>query len=227
MMYNFPSPIILLFLAGIYGLTKVPHGFGFAKFLVVLLILYFIFAYRYTVPDRYAFFIPFYCLISVLIGVGFDFLITLFRYKILCWIVFIFALLPIPIHIAVPFFAEKFEYNLSTRADVPYRNDYTWFLRPWKFGYHGAERFAEETFETLDPESVVYADNTMVYPLLYRQEVKVKRADIRIISEYAGSQGVPLLSERSIEQWLSEGDVYAVSPVAGQKGTGIVWKIAD
>jgi len=36
-----------------------------------------------------------------------------------------------------------------------------------------------------------------------------------------------LLSEKSIEQWLSEGDVYAVSPVAGRKGKGIIWKIAD
>ncbi|MBW7991610.1 MAG: DUF2723 domain-containing protein [Planctomycetes bacterium] len=227
MAYNFPTPNIILFFAGIYGLTKVPHGFGFAKVLLALLILYFIFAFRYTVPDRYAFFIPFYYLVSVLIGVGFDLLITAFKYKTLCWIVVIFALLPIPIYIAVPFLAEKFEFNLSTRSDVPYRNDYTWFLRPWKLGYHGAERFAEEVFEKLEPEAVVYADNTMVYPLLYMQEVNGKRADIRIISEYTGSEGVPLLSERSIEQWLSEGDVYAVSPVAGHKGTGIVWKIAD
>ena len=151
----------------------------------------------------------------------------MFKYKILCWIVFIFALFTIPIYIAIPLMAERLEFNISTRADVPYRNDYTWFLRPWKIGYNGAERFAEEVFEILEPETVVYADNTMVYPLLYRQEVQGKRADIRIISEYAGSQGVPLLSERSIEQWLSEGDVYAVSPVAGQKGNGIVWKIAD
>ncbi|MHC4533603.1 MAG: protein O-mannosyl-transferase family [Planctomycetota bacterium] len=225
--YNFPSPNILLLLVGIYGLTRVPRGFEYAKILLALLILYFIFAFRYTVPDRYAFFIPFYCLVSTLIGIGFELLITLFKYKILCWIVFFFALLTIPIYIAVPLMAERLEFNLSTRADVPYRNDYTWFLRPWKLGYSGAERFAEEVFETLDPEAVVYADNTMVYPLLYRQQVKGKRADIRIISEYAGSQGVPLLSERSIEQWLSEGDVYAVSPVDGHKGTGIVWKITD
>jgi len=225
--YNFPSPNILLFFVGIYGLTKVPHGFGFAKVLLALLILYFIFAYRYTVPDRYAFFIPFYCLVSILIGVGFDLLITTFKYKTLCWIVVIFALLPIPFYIAVPFLAEKFEFNLSTRANVPYRNDYTWFLQPWKIGYNGAEKFAEEVFDKLDPEAVVYADNTMVYPLLYMQEVKGKRADIRIISEYAGSIGVPLLTERSIEQWLSEGDVHTVSPITGQKGTGIVWKIAD
>ncbi len=82
-------------------------------------------------------------------------------------------------------------------------------------------------FKKLEPDAVVYADNTMVYPLLYMQEVKGKRADIRIISKYASSKGLPLVSEKPIEQWLSEGDVYAVSPVAGRKGEGTVWKIAD
>ncbi len=229
MTYNFPTPNIILFFAGIYGLTKVPRGFGYAKILLVLLVLYFIFAFRYTVPDRYAFFIPLYCLVSILIGVGFELLITAFKYKVLCWIVFIFALLPIPIYITVPYVAEKIEFNLSTRADVPYRNDYTWFLRPWKIGYHGAEKFSEEVFEQLEPYAIVYADNTMAYPLLYLQEVKGKREDITIISDYTASKGVPTVSEKSIEKWLSEGDVHAVSPVPEYeyKGTGIVWKIAD
>jgi hypothetical protein len=203
MAYNFPSPNILLVFIGIYGLTKVPRGFGYAKILLVLLILYFIFAFRYTVPDRYAFFIPFYCLISILVGIGFDLLITMFKYKILCWIVLIFAFFTIPIYIAAPLMAERLEYNLPTRMDVPYRNDYTWFLRPWKTGYRGTERFAEEVFQKIEPYGIVYADNTMVYPLLYMQEVKAKRKDITIISEFAASKGAPLLTEKSIEQWLS------------------------
>jgi hypothetical protein len=226
--YNFPSPNILLFFVGIYGLTKVPRGSEYAKILLALLILHFIFAFRYTVPDRYAFFIPFYCLASILIGVGFNLLITRFKYKALCWIVFTFTLMPIPIYITAPLMAERLEFNLSTRADVPYRNDYMWFLRPWKTGYHGTERFAEEVFEKLEPGAVVYADNTIVYPLLYLQEVNGKRADIRIISDYAASKGTPTSNEKSITQWLSqEAEVYAVSPLAGQKGNGIVWKISD
>ena len=227
MAYNFPTPNVIFFFAGLYGLRKISPARSFANILLALLILFFIFAFRYTVPDRYAFFIPFYCLASVLIGVGFDLLIIQPNRKILCWIVFIFALLPIPIYIIAPAIAQKQKFNLSTRADVPYRDDYIWFLRPWKSGYSGAERFAEEVFDKLEPEAVVYADNTMVYPLLYMQEVKGKRADIKIISKYASSEGAPLLSEKSIEQWLSEGDVHAVSPVAGRKHMGIVWKIAD
>jgi 4-amino-4-deoxy-L-arabinose transferase-like glycosyltransferase len=225
--YNFPTPNVIFFFAGIYGLTKVPRGHGFAKVLLALLILFFVFAFRYTVPDRYAFFIPFYCLASVMIGLGINLLIAQYNSKILCLVILILSLLPIPTYIIAPAVAQKQKFNLSTRADVPRRNDYVWFLQPWKAGYSGAEKFAEEVFEKLGPNAVVYADNTMVYPLLYMQEVKGKRADIKIISEYAGSEGLPLLSEKTIEQWLSEGDVYAVSPIAGHKGKGIVWKIAD
>ncbi len=225
--YNFPTPNVIFFFAGLYGLKKVPRGHGFAKVLLALLILFFVFAFRYTVPDRYAFFIPFYCLASVIIGVGVNLLIAQYNSKILCLVILILSLLPIPTYIVAPAIAQKQKFNLSTRADVPRRNDYVWFLQPWKAGYSGAEEFADEVFDKLGPDAVVYADNTMVYPLLYIQEVEGKRADIRIISEHAGSEGLPLLSEKSIEQWLSEGDVYAVSPIAGHKGKGIVWKIAD
>ena len=227
MAYNFPTPNVIFFFAGLYGLKRLSPGRGFANVLLALLILFFVFAFRYTVPDRYAFFIPFYCLASVLIGVGFNLFVAVPGRKILCWVVLVLTLLPIPTYIIAPGLAEKAQFNLSTRADVPYRNDYTWFLQPWRTGYRGAEKFADEVFEKLEPDAVVYADNTMVYPLLYMQEVKGKRADIRIISKYASSQGLPLLSEKSIEQWLSEGNVYAVSPVAGCKGEGTVWKIAD
>ncbi|HUU17063.1 MAG TPA: DUF2723 domain-containing protein [Sedimentisphaerales bacterium] len=225
--YNFPTPNVIFFFAGLYGLTKVPRGHGFAKVLAALLILFFVFAFRYTVPDRYAFFIPFYCLASVLVGVGVNLLIAQYNSKILCLVILILSFLPIPTYIIAPTIAQKQKFNLSTRADVPRRNDYVWFLQPWKAGYSGAEEFAEEVFDKLGQDAVVYADNTMVYPLLYMQEVKGKRVDIKIISEYASSEGLSLLSEKSIEQWLSEGDVYAVSPVVGRRGSGIVWKIAD
>jgi hypothetical protein len=244
MAYNFPTPNVIFFFAGLYGLKRLSPARSFANVLLALLILFFVFAFRYTVPDRYAFFIPFYCLASILIGAGFNslvaqplFLDKIYKIKrdinkrkimlILSWIVFILVLLPIPTYIIAPVLAEKVGFNIPTRGDVPYRNDYTWFLRPWRTGYAGAERFADEVFEKLEPDAVVYADNTMVYPLLYIQQVKGKRADIRIISKYASSEGLPLLSEKPLKQWLAEGDVYAVSPVEGRKGKGIVWKIVD
>jgi hypothetical protein len=225
--YNFPTPNCLLFFVGLYGLKKVSPSRSFKNILLALLALFFVFAFRYTVPDRYSFFIPFYCLVSILIGVGFNLLISGPNRNTLRWIVVALVLLPVPTYIITPVVAERLQFNLPTRGDVPYRNDYTWFLRPWRTGYRGAEKFADEVFKELDPDAVVYADNTMVYPLLYMQEVRRKRADIRIISENASSEGLPVLSEKSIEQWLSEGEVYTVSPVGGRKQPRIVWKIGD
>ena len=136
-------------------------------------------------------------------------------------------MLPIPTYVVAPIVAEKVKFDISTRADISYRNEYMWFLRPWKAGYGGAEKFADEVFDKLVPEAVVYADNTMVYSLLYMQEVRGERADLKIISTYASSEGLPLLSEKPIKQWLSEGDLYSVSPIGGRKRQGIVWKVAD
>ncbi len=227
MAYNFPTPNVIFFFAGLYGLKKVSPGRGFKNILLALSALFFVFAFRYTVPDRYAFFIPFYCLACILFGVGIDFFIGLPHHKILPYLVFALALLPIPVYIIAPATAEKMQFGLPTRGDIPYRNDYRWFLRPWKTGYRGTERFADEVFSKLESGAVVYADSTMVYPLLYAQQVKGKRADIRIISQSASSEGLPLLVEKPLEAWLLEGEVFAVSPVGGSKGTGIVWKIIE
>ena len=227
MAYNFPTPNVIFFFAGLYGLKKISSSRSFKNILLALLILFFVFAFRYTVPDRYAFFMPFYCLACVLIGVGFDLLISLPHPRILVYLVLILSLFAVPVYVIAPIAAESMEFNLPTRGDVPYRNDYTWFLRPWKTGYRGAAQFADEVFAKLEGGAVVYADNTMVYPLLYRQQVKGQRADIRIISQYASSEGLPVLSDKPLETWLSEGDVYAVSPVGGTKGDGILWKIIE
>ena len=67
---NFPTPNIVLFVAGCVALFKLSLSRGFRNVLLGILILFFLFAFRYMVVDRYAFFIPFYCMVSLLIGVG-------------------------------------------------------------------------------------------------------------------------------------------------------------
>ena len=73
----------------------------------------------------------------------------------------------------------------------------------------------------------MYADNTMVYPLLYMQEVKGQGADVKIISGIASSEAVPTIGEKSIGQWLAEGNVYTASHLRGYelKQEGIIWEI--
>ena len=215
MVYNFPTPNIVLFFVGLFGLRGVSPSRSFKNILLGLLILFFLFAFRYTVPDRYAFFIPFYCLVSVLVGVGSNLFLAWSGRRVMGWLVLALALLPVPTYLAAPVVAEKMRFELPTKREVPYRNNYTWFLRPWKRGYRGAERFANEVLDAAEGGAIIVADTTTVSPLLYVQEVQGKRKDVKIISEIESSEGSPEFDEQSVEELLAERAVYVVSPDKG------------
>lgn len=242
MAYNFPTPNIIFFFMGLYGLGKVSPTRGFAGVLGASLLLFFVFAFRYTVPDRYAFFIPFFCLVSVLVGVGFNSVLAglapPYR-RVLCWAVFILALLPIPVYIVAPVVAEKMHLNLSTRREIPYRNDYTWFLRPWQTGYNGPEQFAKQALSDVEKEAIIIADGTTVYPLWYIQEVKGTAPNVKIVSNH-GSYESPIAfpTAETIDKLVAERAVYVVSPVVGYcpgfllerykfEQKGVLWKVIN
>ncbi len=233
---NFPTPNILLLFAGCYGLYKISPNRGFKIVLISITILFFVFAFRYTVPDRYAFFIPFYCMVSIFIGIGTYILQRRLNHQYFIPAVLILSLLPVNIYAVAPILARKIQLNISTRDDIPYRDDYTFFLQPWKTGYNGAERFADDIMNTVDNNAVVYADSTTAPPLLYAQEVKEIRPDVKIISGTVNSKDSPKMDEYTIEQLLKERSLYLVSSKPGYcpsfilenyelDQTDILWKI--
>jgi hypothetical protein len=237
--YSFPTPNIIFFFAGLYGLKKVSPGRSFRNILLALLILFFVFAFRYTVPDRYAFFLPFYCLVSVLIGIGFNSLVTQPNRKTLCRIVFILALLPIPAYIIAPIIAQKVQFNLSAKRDIPYRNEYIWFLRPWQTGYNGPEQFAKQALSDVEKDAIIIADGTTVYPLWYIQKIKGMAPNVKIVSNH-GSYENPIAfpTAETIGKLVAERAVYIVSPVVGYcpafllerykfEQKGVLWKVIN
>jgi hypothetical protein len=212
---NFPTPNFLLFFAGCFTLLKTSPDRSFKNVMLVLTVLFFLFASRYTVPDRYAFFIPFYCLVSILIGLGMDTLLSRKNLNVGAFLVLVFCALPVSVYAALPLMAEKMQLNIGTRNDIPYRDDYKYFLRPWKTGYKGAERFAGEALDPAEDNAVIYADITTVGPLLYLQEVKGKRQDVKIVSSTVHSKDAPKFDEQTISQLLEAKPMYVVSPRPG------------
>jgi len=210
-LYNFPTPNILLFFVGCWGLFKISPSPGIRYVLLGLMILFFIFAFRYTVPDRYAFFIPFYCMASVFIGRGAYFLQAQINSKVFSYLVLIFSLLSVGVYVAAPTWAEKMQLNLGTRSDIPYRNDYKYFLQPWKTGYKAAEHFADEALDVAESDAVIFADSTTVAPLLLVQQVEGKRGDVKIVSGIVSSKNAPSFNAHTIEQLLKSRSVYVVS----------------
>ncbi|MGB2865234.1 MAG: DUF2723 domain-containing protein [Sedimentisphaerales bacterium] len=212
---NFPTPNFLLFFAGFFGLFKMSPSKSFRNVVLALTALFFLFAFRYTIPDRYAFFIPFYCLVSILIGLGTDTLRTQKDLKVPVYLVLLLCMLPVGVYAALPTLARKMQLNIGTRNDIPHRNDYEYFLRPWKTGYKEAERFANEALDLLEDNAIIYADTTTVGPLIYLQEVKGKRPDVKIVSSTVNSKDAPKFDEQAIGQLLEARPVYVVSPRPG------------
>jgi len=208
---NFPTPNILLFFVGCMGFFKIALSRGFRHVLLALTVLLFVFAFRYTIPDRYAFFIPFYFMATVFVGLGAYLVHQRVKHEAVAYLIVLFSLLPAGVYAVAPTVAEQSQLNLHTRNDIPYRNDYKYFLRPWKTGDKGAERFADEALEIVEKNAVIYADTTTVAPLLYVQEVKGKRRDVSIVSDVVSSEMAPTFDEAIIEQLLQKRAVYVVS----------------
>jgi hypothetical protein len=214
--YNFPTPNILFFVAGASGLYKVSSDKRFAHVMLALLLLFFVFAFRYTVPDRYAFFIPFYCLASVFIGVGAHLFLKRRVGKVFAILVLLFAFLPLPVYGVVPRVAERLEIKIPTKRTIPYRNDYTYFLQPWQGGNRGAGQFAGQALASVDKGEVIIADGTTVYALWYVQEVENFRRDVHILSTHGDYENPLEFPNADTIKWLmAERGVYVVSPVKG------------
>lgn len=210
-LFNFPTPNILLLPAGCLGLSRISPRRAFRNVLLGSTVLFFIFASRYTVPDRYAFFIPFYCGVSILTGLGTCLLQDQMNRKAFAFLVVFFSLLPIGVYTAAPMVARRMHLNIGTRGDIPYRNDYEYFLRPWKTGDTGAGHFAREALDLAAENAIIYADATTAAPLLLAQEVEDKRPDVKIISGTLNSKDAPRFDAQNLGPLLEERAVYVVS----------------
>jgi len=208
---NFPTPNAVLFLAGAVALFKMRAMAMYRCWIVALMGLFLAFAFRYTVSDRYAFFIPFYVVVSGIIGLGAHAVQQCARRSVLLALIGVGTLVPIAVYAVAPTLAVRMNLGLSTRGDVPYRDDVTFFLRPWKTGYRGAERFAREALEAVPSQAVIYADTTTVAPLLYVQEVQGSRPDVSIVTGIVCSEGAPPYGKDVFEQVVEAHPVYLTS----------------
>jgi hypothetical protein len=212
---NIPTPNVLFFFIGGTALLKPASARLFRNVVVALMLLFFVFAYRYTVSDRYAFFIPFYARASAVVGMGASTVHQRVRQKVLAGVVVGLALLPVAVYAVVPRLAARTDLAIGTRADLIYRDDYRFFLQPWKTGYRGAERYAFDVLATVAKDAIIYADTTTVAPLLYAQEIEGKRPDVKIITGIIRSQGAPPCTEKAFATCIDSRPVYVTSDRPG------------
>ncbi|MCH8216800.1 MAG: DUF2723 domain-containing protein [Planctomycetes bacterium] len=238
LLLNFPTPNLLLCGVGAVGLIRLTRDKAVRAILLGLAALYLLFASRYTVPDRYAFFIPFYVLVAVLIGMGVQVVQKHTRFARGGPVILALALVPIGVYCGAPAWAAAQQVSLGTRADLPYRDDYRYFLQPWKTGEHGAARFATEVLEQVEPNALIYADMTTVPALLFVQQHRGLRPDVHVVSERMASPGAPHFDAESIAHHLAARPVYVVSRAEGYcprfvlegyrlQKRGLLWQVQE
>ncbi|AQT70344.1 putative membrane protein [Anaerohalosphaera lusitana] len=213
---SFATPNILLIFAGCYAIRKTAGPAMFKTVIAILLGLFFIFAFRYTVPDRYAFFIPFYCLSAIFMGVGANWLLKRTSSGAIPVIVLIFAFLPPLVYFFVPAMAQKAGVSLGTKRQIPFRNDYEYFLQPWQGGNTGPQQFAESALNQVPEDSIIIADGTTVYALWYAQAVHNMAPSVKVLSNHGDYENpIAFPDVKALEKLLQSHDIYVVSPIPG------------
>lgn len=209
---NFPTPAVLLaFVAwrSARGHSLVPG----LRMILVLLGVFLVWAVRYTVPDQYTFFIPSLLYIGILIGLGADRFLSVRP----GWFAVLLAAAAVPacVYIPLPTVAQRLDLNLGLTRQVPYRNEYEYFLHPWKTGYQGPRQFAEAMEKSLPDGAILIADGTTVRPIHYALLTGRWGRDVTVYPPLPRSGRPVAPSRESLENELSQGMVFVVTPARG------------
>lgn len=135
---NFPTPIVLLAIVGLWNAFRDRARRGFAWVLAGIFIINFVFAFRYTVPDQFVFFTPDYVIVAVLIGIGAGDLIRRMRRGVgtqgisrLATLALVLAtLMPIAVYAAAPTLMRKINFSIGAKRDIPFRDSLGYFIQP-------------------------------------------------------------------------------------------------
>ncbi|MEK6674609.1 MAG: hypothetical protein AABZ47_03020 [Planctomycetota bacterium] len=180
---NFPSPLLC---CGAFGARRMIERVKESKTWLVLGggLIYGVFGVRYSVADQHVFLAPAMLFMVIVVTLGVQAFLE--RTCALGWTVAIIlcSLLSPLIYGASPAILKRLDIRLTRipGRELVYRDRFSWYVRPWRCGYDGAERFARETLESLPQGAVLVADPTLATPLAYMQSVRGLRGDVWIDS---------------------------------------------
>ena len=214
---NFPTPLVLLGITGVFALRKQSCG----TLRLALWLgggIHLAFAARYDVPDQHTFLVPTFVFFALMMASGLDRWATgRERRGITVALIAMACVAPI-VYAAAPPLLRRFAPNLSLFPDrkVAYRDPHDWFIKPWRTGYDGPERFAREALAVLPPDALLVVDSTLYSPVNYLQAAESLRRDVRldcVLAEQDWLSPIPEPVDAYREGLLSAGRLYTASDV--------------
>lgn len=180
---QYPTLLIVLLFVALRARVR-DASLGPVKWAIVAVAgMQFLFAARYPRPDQYSFFVSFYAVAGMLIGLGAWAVIR--RWPWTRWLGVVLAIAPVGVYAVLPTVARQLEFNPFTRA-LPYRDPYEFFLKPWQQGNTGVRRYVMEAFDILPEKALLFGDPTPAGAFLYVQQVEGKRPDLSFFWRWDG-----------------------------------------
>ncbi len=170
---------------------------------------------RYFVPDQATFILPSLALLAIWVGIGLD-SVTLHRKQVmaLCAIIILSSLAtPLIIHHVL----QAKQGGVKRARELPFRNEGSYWLFPWKHNEQSAARFVNQVCAILKEGDVLIADNTAAGPIMAAQAAGLLTPHIRIIAFFTGET-----DEEVIQLIKTKERVYIVSPVAGYASSALL-----
>jgi hypothetical protein len=233
---NFPTPNLLLAIPGVACLWRPsilnpqPLIRAVSRTMLLMLAVFLFFAVRYRVPDQYEFFIPAYVMAAVAIGLGaYQFFARRPKWMTIS---LLFTILPVFCYAWGPDLLMKRQIAIpGVKRTIPFRNEIYYFLQPWKYNDHSVEQFVQEIQAKIPPGSLIIADTTTFYPLLYYQQVKNRLSQYVVYNPgqktidngvivlarrvSRNNEGPPQISAQNLDSLLADRNIYLVSPQPG------------
>lgn len=196
------------------GRTRTQYA-CFKLALLGLTVIHLLFWIRYFVPDQATFILPSLALLAIWVGVGFDSLALKQKHVLLlCSAI-------IAISIATPVLIHKFlqtQHGMVKRMrELPFREESSYWLFPWKHNERSAARFVAHICAILKEGDVLIADNTTAGPIMAAQVAGLLSSNIRIIAFSTGET-----DEELVRLIKTKDRVYIVSPVAGYASSALL-----
>ena len=206
---SFVSPCWLLAPLGFFSYKKLGNALFF-KVLIALTLIHFLFWVRYFVPDQATFILPLLGLLSVWCGIGCASIMKNFNSeRFLVGVVCMGVLLNICLLYVAPTVAQDLVGEVKRSRVPPGRDEWSYWLRPWKHNERSAQGFVENISKSLSTGDILYADSTTAAPLMAAAQLQPDACAFELLSPWTE------MDRESLGRAIPAGKFYVVSPVNG------------
>lgn len=215
--YNFPSPAMPVALVGFLRSWRGPAR-TFRRVLLGQTAIFGVFLGRYPIVDLYTCFVPICLLVALWFGLGAARILerSSGRNARGAWlgVLLLSVVMPVAVYVGFPLVARERLWMRARLRDIPFREEYTHFFRPWRMVDHSPADFSRAILDTAGPGGWVLADPTTAYPVASTYRLHGGPGGVRIYDVHAciNVPDWPNLSDEELATFLRAGGRVVVVP---------------